>query len=595
MRYFNTFLLLLLVGGLGFYILRYEREQPDTKQRAALEGIAFNFDAKAIDSIKINSSDKPIELRLKDNTWEVTSPMKDRANPELVQKLLEGMAQLEWIDSFKRKDLERDDYRRTGMATAIEVRLLSDSKTVAQCRIGGKGVLEDSVYVGVGDEKDDHIHLARTSLDALIQKSPDDWRDEKLVRLKAADIRRFSLSAGNGAIEFTREAGQPWQLVKPLQTRASDERVNAVIAAILNLKISPGKDAVPPSTSARSQPPMKIKIEAAGEAAPVELTLDSSPDPADKVRAEVSQRPGDFFVSSKTQDLWKLQPNHLRDQHLASIKPEVVTKLRLRSLQYGEVVLNKEAETWMLTRFGKKEAANQERIQHLFDKLNVEQIREFTSDAASNLEPYGLKQPFLEIEWEQSSKPVKLYFGSVGTEGAIYARYEGEPFIYRVNPLLFSAIPPDTTKWRGLKIINASLFSARRIIIAAGALPSMQLLYQPDEASWKATVADKDVTESLDKAKANKLLEQLVSFTATEWSSDRSAAYEALKNPSLTVQLLLKDPAKPDSELKPLTLIFAPTAPGRDTGVYHGRLEGEPDTFLISRDQYRELLTPLLK
>jgi len=597
MRILTTFLLLLLVGGLGFFVLKYERKMPGTKAALAMEGKPFAFSPDAVDEIEIEGKDKPVKLQRKNGVWVLANPLRDRANPDHVKKLVDAVASLEWIETFPRKEMERDDYRRTGLNTAVEIRLRDGDKELAHCKVGAKGVIEDAVYISLPDGKSESdVHLARTGLFSLAHQSADEWRDNKLVRMKADAIRKFSISAGAGVIEFSRKAGQSWQLVKPLQTRASDERVNAVIAAILNLKVSPGSEAAPPvtATANRTMPPMKIVVEAEGEPQPVEITLHSDPDSTGEVEAEASVREGTFLVSAKLRDFWKLQPNHLRDQRLALIKPETVTALRLKSQKFGEVLMQKDADTWMLKRFGQLEPANQERVQQLFDKLNIEQVREFTTDAAVNLAPYGLGDPFLEVEWTAAGNATKLQFGS-GAEGAVYARYASEPFIYRVNPLLFSAIPPDSTRWRGLKVVNVSLFSVRRILIARGEAPAMTLIYQPGEATWTASVAGQDVTPQLDKAAANQLLEKLVGFNATDWSGDRTAAYEALKNPSLTVQLLLTNPSKPNEELKPLTLLFAPTAPGQDTGVYHGRVEGEPDTFLISRDQYRELLTPLLK
>lgn len=597
MRTLTTLLLFLLVGGLVFFVAKYEHKLPGTKEAAARMGKPFQFDPESVDLIQIEGKDKPLKLQKKDGVWMVVSPLNDRANPDQIKKMVDSVANLEWMETFKRKDMERDDYRRTGLTAAVEVRLLSGTKELAHCMVGTKGAIEDAFYITLPDEKsEDQVHLARTELSTLAHKTPDEWRDDRLVRLKVETIKRFSISAGNGIIEFARAAGGSWQLAKPLQTRASDERVNAVVAAVLNLKVSPGTDADPPvtSTANRTLPPMKILVEAAGEPKPVEITLHSDPDSTEKVEAEASTREGTFLVTAKTRDLWKLQPNHLRDQHLAQINVEATTALRIRSQRFGEVVMSRQAETWMLKRFGQEEAANQERVQQLFDKLNIEQVREFTTDAAANIAPYGLEDPFLELEWVSADVTSKLQFGS-GAEGAVYARYANEPFIYRVNPLLFSAIPPDNTRWRSLKVINASLFAVRRILISKGDAPAMSLIYQPNDASWTATVAEQDVTPQLDKAKANQLLEKLVGFTVIDWSSDRTAAYTALKNPSLTVQILLDDPGKQDSVLKPIVLMFAPTVPGQDTGVYHGRIEGEPDTFLISRDQYHEILAPLLK
>ena len=65
------------------------------------------------------------------------------------------------------------------------------------------------------------------------------------------------------------------------------------------------------------------------------------------------------------------------------------------------------------------------------------------------------------------------------------------------------------TRWRGTKVINVSMFSVRRIVVAEGDRPAVTLLYNPDNATWTGSVAGHDVTAQLDRARANKLLQRL--------------------------------------------------------------------------------------
>lgn len=383
--------------------------------------------------------------------------------------------------------------------------------------------------------------------------------------------------------------------MKPLETRASDERVSAVLAALLNLQVRPTRTAAPVATASDTAlPVMKVVFSGPTLVKPLELTLHPSSDPAAEVQVETSDREGVFLAKPKVNDFWKLQPNHLRDQHLVRIPVEALTALRIRSSTYAEVVLDKQGDTWMLSRFGKQEPANQERVKRVLDGLNAAQVRDFVSDAAADLKPFGLHQPFLTIEWQAAGATAALQFGQAA-DGTVTARRTDEPFIYRVNSSILGAIPPDSVRWRGTKIVNSSIFAVRRIIIAEGDRPSITLNHDPDDASFTANTAGRDITAQLDKARANRLLQMLVNFEAVDWSSDRSLALVALRNPTLTVQLLLSDPGNPNATVKPITLSFAPTQPGMDTALYHGRLDMEPDTFLINRDLYHELVAPLVK
>lgn len=595
MKLSTTILLFLLVGGLAFFIATQEHSMLTTKEKMSMATKPFSFNADEIDGVTIATKETSIKLNKQNGTWQVESPYLDRGNPELIGKLLTEILALEWVETLKSSEMSKDDRKHTGLgASAGVVTLLANNREIARIKAGGKSAIENASYLSLPSHDDETIHIARTELGTFLQKSPEEWRDPKLLRLKSDTIRRLTLSAETGVIDFSYQNDGSWVIVKPLQTRASDERVKSVLAAILNLEIKPDKN-VEDSTKAPGTSPslMQITLEAEGQDKPVEITLHAPVPPSAEVLVTTSNRAGTFVAPAKVSDLWKLQPNHLRDQRLARIPVDQITALRLRSSAYPELVLDRQADTWMLTRMGKLETANLERVQKLFDSLNSAQIRDFVSDAPTSLDAFGLNQPFLEVEWRSNEKATVLQFGQ-GLQGIVCAKYKDEPFIYRINPMMLSALPIDGQKWRSKNVINASLFSVRRIIIAEGNAPSVTLHYQPDDATWTANMAGRDVTEQLDKAHANILLQKLANFEALDWSSDRRAAYEAMKNPTLTVQLLLTDSAAPNAALKATTLLFAPTSPGMDTALYHGRVDGDPDTFLIDRDLYHELISSVL-
>lgn len=596
MKLSTTILLFLLVAGLAFFIARKESAMLTTKEKLTLATHPFSFHPEEIDGVTITTKDQTIKLNKLREGWQVESPYQDRGNPELVEKLLAEILALEWVESIRSTEMRKEDLKHTGLGgNASIITLHQKNSEVARIKAGNKSAIENATYLSLPSRDEDVIHIARTELGTFLQKTPEDWRDSKLLRLKADAIHRLTLSAETGVIDFSRQKDGSWMIVKPLQTRASDERVKSVLAAILNLEIKPSNAVDDKSKEpGASESPMQIALEASGLDRAVEITLHAGTQAGSGVIVDVSNRPGTFLAPAKVGELWKLQPNHLRDQRLARIPVEQITALRLRSSAYPEIVIDRQADTWMLTRMGRTETANLERVQKLFDGLNSSQIRDFISDAPTSLDAFGLNQPFLEVEWRINERPVVLQFGQ-GLQGMVCAKYKDEPFIYRVNPMILSALPIDGQKWRSKSVINASLFSVRRIIIAEGDAPSMTLHYNADQAAWTANMAGKDVSDQLDRARANILLQKLANFEALDWSSDRRAAYEALKNPTLTLQLLLADSAAPDAPLKATTLLFAPTAPGMDTALYHGRVEGDPDTFIIDRDLYHELITSVLK
>ncbi len=70
---------------------------------------------------------------------------------------------------------------------------------------------------------------------------------------------------------------------------------------------------------------------------------------------------------------------------------------------------------------------------------------------------------------------------------------------------------------------------------------------------------------------------------------------QALKNPTLTVQVLLEDFDHPGGSPKPSTLLFAPSSGNSTTAPsFYGRLDDSPDLFLITRQSYMALTSSVL-
>lgn len=597
MRFNTTLFLLILVAGLIAFVITYERNLPGTKLSQAQAIKPFDFKLEAVDHIEVTSKEKSVKLELKDGQWEVLRPYQDRGNPELIASILQAILDTECIEKLRKKDLKSKDYRRTGLSGNNNVGLILKQKdqTLAHLSVGSNASLEESAFLSIAGNENE-FYLVKTKLNELLPSDLELWRDPQLTRFKAEEIKAFSLSSGNGIMEFAREQGKPWQIIKPLQTRGSNERINAILTALLKLEVHVKGKVEPkdlPITSAML-PEMKIQLDFFGKDKPQTLSMRPSGDNSGTIQVEITTRTGSFDADPKAASYWKLQPNHLRDQNLAHLDSEKMVSIKIETPRYGKIEMEREGHNWLLNRHGDKKPARTSLISNMLSQLQREQIADFVSDTGLNVEDFGLHQPFLELELKDTEKTQILKFGS-NSKGGTFAKYKDEPFIYQIDPKIFEAIPGDPAKWQSLKVIDANLFTARRIILAEGAKPVLTLFYKPEVGDWTATMADQDITDKLDPAKANELLQKLVGYEVHEWVTTRSAAYEALKNPTLTLQLLNSSLDNPSAEPTAITLRFAPLSPGNHTALYYGQVEGELDPFYITKAAYEDLLKLPLK
>lgn len=599
----TTLLLFLATALVGGAIVGVERYLPSTLELKELRRGPAQFSPDEIDEMRISVVGAPeIRLSRREDIWWVVEPLVDLADPEKVGALVSELAQIEWVEKIRRDEFDDAAWALTGLDDPrMTVELRNGGEVAMACSLGQESALEESVYLrlptGPNRSKASY-YVARTGLPALLQSGASEWRDSKLIRLPVETIARVALSQESGQIEVSRSASNdPWSLAKPLATRGDSEKISELVSTLVNLTVTDASEVGIGEGDSVLTDALKIGIVAKGQESLVEVTLKKPESDWTVTTATVTGRTPVFTVTSpELARLWA-SPNDLRDPMLAKVSESDLESLSLSSEAFPDVELKKENKSWLLKRHGDWVPANGERLGKLFLALNEHRIQDFAADSASNVEPFGLDKPFLSLKWQvaDAKKPEILHFGRSEDRAAFYAKYEGEPFVYRIGASLLPSIPGDAMKWRGLGVLRFTQFSLRGITIAAGAQPPLVLRYDTTTAEWTGSRAGRDISSMIDRVRADALAHKLARLTVDDWAGDRTAAYAALKEPWLTMVVTLGEPGTnegPDSEI---TLRFAPTVKGQQTTFFYGQVEGDPDVFYISRAMLLEVLTSVFK
>lgn len=595
----TTLLLFLLVAAMGAVILGIERYFPSAQELREIKRGPERFEKEKITRAEVLTAENtPLTLVRDGNAWRLEAPFDDLADPQKVAALILTLDGVEWIERIHREEFDEGEWQKTGLdQPRYKVRLLAGDSVVHECWFGAPSVIENSVYIGVPDAKtrEPAWYLAKSEAPGVLQIPAASWRDPKLLRLPAEVITGITLSQASGQIVLSRENEHaPWSLEKPLKTRGSKERITELLSTLLNIEIAEARDSTvtsngnaTKSVDAQTTPvdEIKVTIESKPRGKSYELTVKK---PADEKQAlttaTAAHRKSAFTVAAKNlANLW-ISPNALRDHLLAQIDGERLDFITITSKTHPEINLRNEGGSWYLQRHGKWDPANGDRIARCLNALNTHEIRQFTADTAADLTPYGLDDPFQTITWTPSrEKPVKLLFGHNADNTQFFAKYDNEPFIYRVDASLLPSLPTDGIKWKGLGTLRFTTFSLRRITLALGATLTTTLDYNPVTAEWKATRGGHDVTEEIDRVKADQLANHLARFTVQDWAADRTDALQALQNPFLTIQIVLGEPGRTDGPIREVEILFSPTQPNAETAFYFGQIKGDPDIFYMTR------------
>ncbi len=616
----TTILMFLAVLALGAVILGIERYFPSAVQMREIKKGPGHLDREKITDIEITDANgAAFKLARKDGVWHITEPYADLADPEKVAALVLGVDAVEWVERVSRAEFDEKEWGKTGLDNPrFKVRLKAGDTTLQECWFGAPAVLENTAYVSYpargGGDVESTSYVSRmphaTNLPGVLdvlQAAQNSWRDPKLLRLPEEAITSITLTQSSGQIELVREnEHMPWVLMKPLKTRGSKDRINELLSILLNIEIVEAKDATPAAANATASAgavatvpadEIRVHVQAKARKQAFDLTIKKPADPKETTTtATTGYRKPVFTIAAKNLARLWVEPNSLRDHMLAQINAEMLASIVINSASFPEIKLRNENGSWFVERRGNWDGANGERLTRMLEALNTHEITEFSADTAADLAPFGLDKPFQTIMWSYPRfKPIKLLFGSneAGTE--FFAKYEDEPFVFRIDPSLLPSLPPDPIKWKGLGALRYTTFALRRITMSYGAAPPLVLNYDPVTADWTGTQAGNDMTEKIDRVKADRLSNKLAKFTVQDWSGSRSDAIQALKTPLLRIQVILGEPGKKDGALREVNLIFSPTQPNATTAFLYGQIEGDPDIFYISRRALEEIVQPPFK
>lgn len=598
----TTLFLFLLVAALGGIILGIERYFPSAQELREIKRGPSRFEKQGVTRVEVITADNSALTIVRDgNAWRIDAPFSDLADPQKVAALILTLDGVEWIERIHREEFDEGEWQKTGLdKPRYKVRLFAGDEVVHECWFGAPAVIENSVYIGIPDTGAGETawYLAKSEAPVVLQIPAASWRDPKLLRLPAEVITSITLNQASGQIVVTRENEHaPWLLAKPLKTRGSKERITELLSTILNIEIAEARDAPATTNGAttKAEAPtdeIKVTIESKPRNKTYEFTLKKPADDKQAVTsATTSYRKPAFTVAAKNlASLW-VKPNSLRDHLLAQIDGERLEFITITSKTHPEISLRNEGGSWYLLRHGKWDPANGERVARCINALNTHEILQFTADTAADLVPYGLDDPFETVTWTpQREKPVKLMFGHNPESTQFFAKYESEPFIYHIDASLLPSLPTDGIKWKGLGALRFTTFALRRITMALGANASVVLDYNPVTAQWKASRGGRDVTDEIDRVKADQLAGNLARFTVQDWAADRSDALQALKTPFLTIQVVLGEPGRTDGPVREVEILFSPTQPNADTAFYFGQIKDDPDIFYMTRSALLQIV-----
>src|SRR5438270_1870050 len=453
---------------------------------------------------------------------------------------------------------------------------------------GKDAALEGKMYVRFENSKE--TFLVNQSVKKAIDKKPEDFRDRKLTDLIMAQVVRVVLKTSAGEMELQKK-GDHWEIVKPLHTRADDQKVNDLIARVTTARIQQfvADDRGDLHPYGLVEPRGALTLFAQDDKRGQTLQIGGVPEKEkDQIYVRFSPRGFVYTLPKKIEEILNSKPNDLRDRHLVRIDTKILDRLTIDVPGKGKTVFARKDENWTIASRNNA-PANSGEVRRLIDRLQNEQVTKFVEDVASNLPKYGLEKPQLIVtfssfasentaETKAGEQPfASVAFGKVEGEN-VYARVGDEPFVVAVHRNLLDQIFTDPLQWQELSIFNFKPEQIHRVTVATD---KESALVRAKNNQWNWAKGSGPINQE----NLQSMLNTLATLHAVRWIGSTSPAH-GFDKPQLVVTFT----TSPDDKATHKLTVGA-VAPD---GMTFAKVDEHEGTFALSNPYLNALKLPIV-
>jgi hypothetical protein len=606
--------LLVVAAALYAFFALYENKQPGTREATENASHIYTADRAQIDGLVITNHDVKIDLRRQNGHWAMKVPLADSADQALIDEAITDLEMMRKDETIPAKDFEgnKSKLQEFGLQSPkvqLAVAAHGDSKPI-DLAFGNDSPIEGKAYLQVGGSSGP-VYVVGDELKKVLEKDVNAWRDHRLTDLAATDVTKLTIKNAAGEIDLQRTSDH-WKIVKPLDARADDQKVNDLVAQVTNLPIQSfvADDKANAATYGLADPRGIITLYTPADPKGTELMIGASPaapattpapsaagiapppaKEADTVYARLPARQSIYTVSKSIEDVLKTKPNDLRDRTFLRLNPDMVDRIKITPAAGTPFTLGRKDKVWTMLAPASGEAIDSAKPTQVMQQLGAATVTDFVADSAADLAKYGLDHPVLQVtfssfasentaESNAGEKPVAtVSFGR--TEGPnVYARVEEEPFIVSVPVSVLESVPADPLMWQPLNIFEADPDKVGLLEEKVKDRPDV-VLTRPEKGEWTVTKG----TGPLNAGTVQSVVNTLSHLHAVRWVGAVKPEYGLDAAASALGFEMTGDPKSRR------TLTLGALTPDH---MAYAKVDGKDGAFLVSRPDYDTLLQPVV-
>lgn len=385
MNRFSTFLLVLVAVALAVFVGTTHRWRFSTERILQPGTPLFQFEPDEISSISIKNGDQSFRIERFGEDWRLTKGMEDFAAPDAVNSLLQTALQTPVLDRIESEEI-RDDKNLSAfgvLKSSLQIDFKGDKPN--SLLIGKTSPDGTRNYVAFQNSKT--VYLIPNDIVKFITLPIENFRDRRLVPIQPEQIERIEFHKANTTLNLQRKA-DGWKIFQPLQAKADDVAVEALISKIKSLRLQSFQLQDKSETSTETQLASTISVHFfpsdGGSAYSIELT---DPSPSGYVSAHLKPRNISGTLSANASDLLSPGIESLRDSSLLHINLDMVDVIRTET-NGSRQDITRTREGW---------STDSSKVQNLSETLAKTKVTARLPATPSELSKCGFETPIKRI------------------------------------------------------------------------------------------------------------------------------------------------------------------------------------------------------
>lgn len=542
----TTFVLLILVLVAAGAAIILQSKVPPTDKWAELSKKVFkDYESGDATKLEIKTKDRTLAFEKKDDKWQMSGPLKVRADKSAVMGILDGCESLQKERDVEAKKGEETDLAKFGLKEPeVTITFWAKPKAAKEeikraLLLGKKTPGGENVYARV-DGQDGLLVIGNSLLDKA-GKETNEFRDKVVIDVDKDKVEKMELACGDAKpIECSMKEKEGWLLTQPVADLGDKDKIEEVLNKLKDLRLEKGDFVSEDDSDLKKyglDSPRAVVTVYQGGAAKTLLLGKPVDGKADKIYAKCKAEPSILAVNKTILDDLKKEPKDLRSRKVINLSSTGdVTKIEVK-LPSQDVVVEKKDDKWTLTK-PSEEKADSASVDEFLDDVKKLSVDDWAADKAADLKPYGLDKP-IEVSLflkEAPDKPVTFLVGSKDKEGKkLYVkRAVNDPILTVAPEILDNKLLPGRLTFRDKKLLEFNRADAKKLTVARK--DKTFVCVADEKENWRL---EQPIKAEADKAGVDSILWDLAYLKAKNFVAESPKDLKAygLDAPAVTVTL----------------------------------------------------------